>query len=55
VLRQYPKGKTLLNYYHKDGIIGIKESDAEVRTIIDKSRFRSETKAILEVIEKYVN
>jgi len=43
-----------LNYYHENGIIGIKESEADVRTIIDKNRFGNETKSILEVIRKNV-
>lgn len=54
ILKRYPEPNTLLNYYHNDGIIGIKESNSEIRTVIDKNRFGNETKAILEVIKKYV-
>jgi len=55
MLKRYPAPNTLLNYYHEDGIVGIKEENAQVKTVIYKDRFGDETQKILEVIKKYVN
>ena len=55
MFRNYPPGKTLLNFYHEDGIIGIKEENNQVRTVIDKARFLNNSTVILGAIKKHVN
>ena len=54
MLKRYPEPNTLLNYYCDDAIIGIKESNHEIRTVIESDRYKNETKTILEVINRYV-
>lgn len=54
MLKRFPPPQTQLNYYFEDGILGVRESDGIVLTTIEKTRYLSETKTILEVISKYV-
>lgn len=54
MFRRYPEPQTQLNFYHKDGIIGINEKDNIVLTTIENARFHSDTQTTLEVINKHV-
>lgn len=54
VMRKFPEPETQWNYYSDDGIIGIRHSDGLVCTIIDKNRYRNETKEILKEMKKWL-
>lgn len=39
MLKRYLKPNSVLNFYNESDIIGVKEKDAVVNTIINKNRF----------------
>ena len=54
MMKQYPKPNTLFNYYSDNGVIGIKEIDSVVQTVVGQDRFREDTYKILEVMKKWL-
>lgn len=53
-MKRYPNPNTQVNYYSKQGILGIKESDGIVQTVIGCDRYGTDTNKILEVMEKWL-
>lgn len=54
MMKQYPKPNTLFNYYSDNGVIGVKEIDSVVQTVVGQDRFREDTYKILEVMKKWL-
>lgn len=54
MLKKYPAPETQLNYYSDDGVLGVKEKDSTVNTVIGKVRFKDDTKKIIEVMKKWL-
>lgn len=55
IMKKYPNPETQYNYYHNNGITGIRKRDGVVNTVIGKVRFGEDTEKILEVMNKWLN
>lgn len=54
MMKKYPAPETQFNYYCEDGIIGVRERDGNVNTVIGKARFKDDTRTIIEVMKKWL-
>lgn len=54
MMKQYPNPNTLFNYYSDSGVIGVKEVNCIVQTVIGQDRFQEDTRKILEVMKKWL-
>ena len=55
IMKKYPNPETQYNYYHNNGITGIRKRDGVVNTVIGKVRFGEDTEKILEVMNKWLS
>lgn len=54
MMKRFPEPERQFNYYSENGIIGIKEVDGIVQTVIGRDRYDETTNQILEVMIKWL-
>ena len=54
IMKRFPEPERQFNYYSENGIIGIKEVDGIVQTVIGRDRYDETTNQILEVMIKWL-
>lgn len=54
MMKKYPAPETQYNYYHDDGVLGVRKRDGQVNTVIGKDRFLNNTETIIEVMKKWL-